>query len=187
VGQASDGRELVAAAKRLNPDIAIVDIGMPELNGIEATRQLAGYDSALRIIILTQQLDRSFLKFAFSAGAHGFVAKQTSSDELLSALEMVLKGNFYVTPLVAGSLRASQATSNAQRSPAEMFAENLTSRQREVLQLIAEGKTAKEIAVALGISTKTAEFHRGAIMDELGLRTTAELTRYALSAGIVFL
>jgi DNA-binding NarL/FixJ family response regulator len=187
VGQATNGRELVAAAKKLRPDVVVLDIGMPELNGIEAARQLAEFDTRLRIIFLTQQLEGSFLKFAFGAGAHGFVAKQASSDELLEALSAVLRGHYFVTSLISGKPGELLARRDPKANPVELLGNKLSPRQREVLQLIAEGKSAKEIGAALTISTKTAEFHRGAIMDELGFRTTAELTRYALAVGIVTL
>lgn len=187
VGQAADGRELVAEAMRLRPDVIILDIGMPELNGIEAARQLAEQGSTAKIVFLTQQLEASFLRFAFNAGAHGYVAKQASSAELLDAIRAVLNGQYYVTSLIVGKQAELLAQRDPRTNPASLFTNKLTPRQREVLQLIAEGKAAKEIATILKISTKTAEFHRGAIMDELGLRTTAELTRYAILTGIVTL
>ena len=187
IGQASNGRALVAAAKTLGPDVVVLDIAMPELNGIEAARQLAEHNSRLRIVVFTQQLEKSFLKFAFNAGVHGFVAKQASSKELLDALNRVLKGQYYVTGLIDERHAELLARHDPRVNPAELFGSKLTARQREVLQLIAEGKSAKEIGTSLGISSKTAEFHRGSIMDELGLRTTAELTRYAISVGIVTL
>lgn len=187
VGQVADGRELVAEAKRLKPDVIVLDIGMPELNGIEAARQLADHGSTAKIVFLTQQLEASFLQFAFNAGAHGYVAKQASSAELLDAIRAVLNGQYYVTSLIVGKQAELLAKRDPRTNPASLFTDKLTPRQREVLQLIAEGKAAKEIAVALNISTKTAEFHRSTIMDELGLRTTAELTRYALSVGVATL
>lgn len=187
VGQAADGRELVAQARRLSPDVIILDVGMPELNGIEAVHQLSEQGSTAKIIFLTQQLEASFLQFAFNAGAHGYVAKQASSAELLEAIKVVLNGQYYVTSLITGKQAELLAHRDPRKNPASLFTDKLTPRQREVLQLIAEGKTAKEIATVLGISTKTAEFHRGAIMDELGLRTTAEMTRYAIITGIVTL
>ncbi len=187
VGQTSNGRDLVAQAKQLKPDLVVLDIAMPELNGIEAARQLIEQNLAIHVIFLTQQLEGSFLELAFLAGAHGFVAKQASSTELLDALETVLKGKYYVTSLVSGKQADLLKRRDPRVNPATLFGSKLTPRQREVLQLIAEGKSAKEIGSTLNISTKTAEFHRGAIMDELGLRTTAELTRYAISTGVVVL
>lgn len=183
-GKAKDGRELVAEARRLKPDAVVLDIGMPELNGVEAARQISEQDARVKLVFLTQQLEMSFVQFAFNAGAHAYVAKQASSDELLQAMQSVFRGEYYVTSLLSGKGVEQLALRSPRTNPAELFGSSLTARQREVLQLIAEGKSAKEIGVALKISTKTAEFHRAAIMDELGLRTTADLTRYALSTGI---
>lgn len=187
VGRAKDGRELVAEAKRLRPDAVVLDIGMPELNGVEAARQISEENAKIKIVFLTQQLEGSFVQFAFNAGAHGYVAKQASSDELLQAMQAVFRNEYYVTSLLSGKGVEQLAFRSPRTNPASLFGNSLTPRQREVLQLIAEGKSAKEIGSALNISAKTAEFHRAAIMDELGLRTTADLTRYALSTGIASL
>ncbi len=185
VGQVRNGRDLVLEARRLRPDVIVVDVGMPELNGLEAVRQLAEQGCTSRIVFLSQHLETSFLEFAFNAGAHGYVAKQSSSAELLDAIAAVLHGHYYVTSRATGQKADLLARRDPRTNPASLLGNKLTPRQREVLQLIAEGKSAKEIGAALNISSKTAEFHRGAIMDELGLRTTAELTRYAISANIV--
>lgn len=182
VGTAADGRTLLAEAERLNPDVVLLDVGMPEMNGIEAARRLAKSHPHIKIIFITQQLDPAYLHAAFSAGAMGYVAKQSAAVELVRAIRMALKGRYYVTPLAAGDKFKRPAPGN---NPAPMFGAELTPRQREVLQLVAEGKSTKEISAALKISTKTVEFHRNSLMDELGVRTTAELTRYALSRGIV--
>jgi len=185
VGTAKNGREVVERARELRPDVIVLDISMPELNGIEACRQLQASGSTAKVVFVTQQLDPEYVGAAFDAGAMGYVAKQSASAELLEAVRLALLGRYYVTPLVTP--RSEQvAVSRVQRSnPAEMFGSRLTGRQREVLQLIAEGKTTKEIASTLNISVKTAEFHRSSVMDQLGLRTTAELTRYALIHGII--
>ena len=184
VGRAANGRQLVALAKSLKSDAVVLDIGMPELNGVEAARQIAELEANVKIVFLTQQLESSFLQFAFTAGAHGYVAKQASSNELLLALKSVFRGEYFVTSLLSGKGAEKLALWNPRTNPVRLFGDRLTPRQREVLQLIAEGKSAKEIGVSLNITAKTAEFHRLAIMDELGLRTTAELTRYALATGI---
>lgn len=152
---------------------------MPKLNGIEACRQIKSRFPDIKIIFCTQQLDPNYIRAAFEVGASGYVAKQSAGEELLQAVHVALLGEYYVTtfsskpdyPLGSGTFRGN---------PASRFGAQLTPRQREVLQLIAEGKTAKEIALVLHISAKTVEFHRGAIMDLLGVRTTAELTRYAV-------
>lgn len=184
-GTAKTGREAVEKAALLEPDLIVLDISMPELNGIEAMKQIQRAGSSARIIFVTQQLEPAYIRAAFDAGAMGYVAKQSASSELLLAARRALAGQYYVTP-VATPKGGSDRTPRALRSnPAEMFGAGLTARQREVLQLVAEGKTTKEVAQRLNISPKTVEFHRNAIMDQLGMRTTAELTRYALTHGII--
>jgi DNA-binding NarL/FixJ family response regulator len=180
VGTAANGRELLAEAERLRPDVIVLDIGMPEMNGIEAAKRLAKILPSAKLVFITQQLDPAYLHAAFSAGAKGYVAKQSAGNELVQAIRLALKDRYYVTPLVAQDPRFGGNT-----NPAAMFGAELTPRQREVLQLVAEGKSTKEISAALNISPKTVEFHRNSLMDELGVRTTAELTRYALSRGII--
>lgn len=184
VGTATDGRILLAEADRLHPDVVLLDVGMPEMNGIEAARRLAKTHPEIKIVFISQQLDPAYLHAAFNAGAMGYVAKQSAANELVRAIRMALKNRYYVTPLAARNNSLPPAADNLS-NPAVMFGAELTPRQREVLQLVAEGKSTKEISSALKISTKTVEFHRNSLMDELGLRTTAELTRYALSRGIV--
>jgi DNA-binding NarL/FixJ family response regulator len=184
VGAAPNGRVLMTEAERLRPDVIVLDIGMPEMNGIEATRRLSRALPATRFVIVTQQLDRAYVRAAFDAGAMGYVAKQSASTELVEAIHRALRNRFYITPLVdeeAADMVSFQPT----RNPADFLGSGLTPRQREVLQLVAEGKTTKEISAILKISPKTVEFHRNSLMDELGVRTTAELTRYAIERGIV--
>ncbi len=185
VGVARDGRALVTEAKRLAPEVIVLDIGMPHLNGIEATRQILGLLPETCIIILTQQLSPNHVRAAFHAGARGYVAKQAAATELLEALRAVALGQFYVTSLAARKDTGRAASRTMDRNPADLFGDALTPRQREVLALVAQGKAAKEIASALNISVKTVDFHKGILMDELGMRTTAELTRYAIANGIV--
>lgn len=184
VGAVSDGRTLLTEAERLHPDVIVLDIGMPEMNGIEATRRLAKLLPSARVVIVTQQLDPAYLHAAFSAGAKAYVAKQSASRELVQAIHMALRDCFYVTPL-AGEEATNLLALDPKRNPAGMFGARLTPRQREVLQLVAEGKTTKQISVVLNISPKTVEFHRNSLMEELGVRTTAELTRYAITRGII--
>jgi DNA-binding NarL/FixJ family response regulator len=183
VGIAADGRQLVASTLELSPDAVLLDIGMPLLNGIEAARQIQRSAPHVKVVFLTQQSHKSYVQEAFRAGAFGYVLKQSAASELAAALREVLNGRYYVTPLVGGKELIDSLDANT--NPSELFGESLTPRQREVLQLVAEGKAAKEIAAIVGISVKTVEFHKAAIMEELGLRTTAELTRYALQHGIV--
>ncbi|HMF79213.1 MAG TPA: response regulator transcription factor [Bryobacteraceae bacterium] len=183
VGVATNGRDLVAQAEQLKPDIVLLDIGMPILNGMEASRQIKKLVPTAKLVFVTQKSDRSYVHIAFRNEASGYILKQSLASELIPALHEVLAGRFYVTPLVSKDI--PQALLNPNRNPSELFGNSLTGRQREVLQLVAEGKTGKEIAGILKISPKTVEFHKSGIMEELGLRTTAELTRYAIEHGIV--
>lgn len=184
VGTVNNGRSLLTEAERLRPDVIVIDIGMPELNGIEAARRLSKSLPSAKLVFVTQQLDPAYLHAAFSAGAKAYVAKQSAGKELVHAIHMALRDNYYVTPL-AGQEAVQLAGLDPRRNPAGMFGARLTPRQREVLQLVAEGKTTKQISAVLHISPKTVEFHRNSLMEELGVRTTAELTRYALTRGIV--
>jgi len=182
-GVAANGRDLVDQARLLRPDAVVLDIGMPLLNGVEAARQIRAALPATKLVFLTQNTDRAYVHAAFQAHASGYLLKQSAVSELPVAVREALAGRFYVSPMICNGI--AEAMLNPNRNPAELFGGGLTARQREVLQLVAEGKTAKEIAAILTISTKTVEFHKSAIMEELGLRTTAELTRYALDQGIV--
>jgi DNA-binding NarL/FixJ family response regulator len=184
VGTAPNGRVLLEEAQRLKPDIVVLDVGMPELNGIEAAHRLVKILPTAKIVFVTQQLAPAYLHAAFAAGARAYVAKQSASSELISAIRTALEDRYYVTPH-AGAEAARLASLNPKKNPAEMFGTSLTPRQREVLQLVAEGKSTKQISSTLGISPKTVEFHRNSLMDELGLRSIAELTRFAVSQGIV--
>ena len=182
VGTALNGRELVELAFETRPDLVVLDIGMPLLNGIEAMRQLKKELPHTQLVVLTQQTGREDVRAALEAGTKGYVLKQAAATELCTALDEVRQGNSYISAQIAknmGPLLDSTA------EPSQFFQVKLTPRQREVLQLVAEGKTIKDIASLLGISPKTVEFHKATIMDQLGLRTTAELTRYALETGIV--
>ncbi|MFC5862102.1 response regulator [Acidicapsa dinghuensis] len=181
LGSASNGRDLVLQAERLRPDLITLDIGMPAMNGIEAATRLKVSCPDSRIVCVTQQNDIEYLLAAFRAGAVGFVAKQDILGELVDAFRTVLQGRTYVTP----SLREAYARLVRENSDKlRIVSSPLTPRQREVLQLIAEGKSTKEIAAALSISAKTVEFHRGGIAEILGLSSIADLTRYALHHGI---
>ena len=183
VGTFHDGRELVAGVPSLRPDIICLDIGMPSLNGVQAAVELHRLLPRTKLVFVTQQIELPYLRAAFRAGASGYVAKQSAGSELLVALKAVRSGKTYITPLLAQD--GVQDPVDLRASPAGVFTDALTPRQREVLQLVAEGKTVKEISASLRISTKTVEFHKGCLMDELGLRTTAELTRYALSHQVI--
>ncbi len=184
VGTATNGLLAVELAEKLRPDAVVLDVGMPEMNGIETARRISRSLPAAKIVFVTQQLDPAYVRAAFQAGASGYVAKQSATTELLRAMHLVLSNHYYVTPH-AGSEAAEYTRLHPGVNPAEMFGAALTPRQREILQLVAEGKTGKEISALLHISPKTVEYHRNCIMDHLGVRTTAELTRYAVSHGIV--
>ena len=177
-----DGRAAVEAFLRLRPDLLLMDVGLPLLNGIEAARQLKRVVPEARILFVTMQTDRVYVEEAFRAGGSGYVLKQAAARELVDAIRAVLRGRSYVSPLIETKLGRTAAQS--EENPALLFGGRLTARQREVLQLIAEGKSMKEIAEILHISVRTVEFHKNSIMQELGFHSTAELTRYAMSHGI---
>jgi len=182
VGLAEDGRQLMTLAEQLKPDVIVADISMPLLNGIEAARQLKKTDSRMKFIFLTMHPEADLALEAFRAGASGYVLKSSAAKELRTAIQETLQGRTYVTPRIA-----KEVLEGLMRQPteaAEPF-EMLTPRQREVLQLLAEGHTSKEIAAILNVSTKTVEFHKGRIKTELGLRSIAELTQFAVKRGIV--
>lgn len=181
VGIVEDGRALVAAAKELDPDVVVADISMPLLNGIEAIRQLKKAGTRAKVIFLTMHPDVTYATRAFEAGALGFVLKHSASSELLTAIREALKGRTYITPMIAQDLMQAYKGASLRRQKA---APKLTPRQREVLQLVAEGLSAKEIAAMLHISARTVEFHKYRIMEDLNLRTNAELVQYAIKEGI---
>ncbi len=183
VGISVDGRQLLADAQRLQPDIITVDIGMPGLNGLEAVRQLLQMLPRVKIVFVTQQVDVRYLRAALRAGAFGFVAKQSASAELLIAVRRALLGRTYITPLLREAYQSSEQE-QLRRSP-RAEDEVLTARQREVLQLVAEGHSTRYISETLKISPKTVEFHKSALMTTLGMHSTAELVRYAIAHGIV--
>lgn len=185
IGIVSDGRQLLAEATRLRPNLILLDISMPGLNGIEAARQLQKVIPESKLIFVTQQTDPQYLRAAFRAGGVGYVAKHSATKELMVALRKVVAGGTYVSPLLQNKIGFMPVSELRKDGAASV--DGLTTRQREVLQMVAEGKTSREIAAALGVSSKTVEFHKKALMDETGLRTTAELTRYAIMNGIVSL
>lgn len=179
VGTVGDGRALLEAAKTMHPDIVILDISMPLLNGIDAAAQLKKICPKAKIIIMTMHADTEYVRSAFEAGASAYVLKRSAVDELEQAIRAVLEGHSYITPLITKELVDVFLATGSEKSG------GLTPRQREVLQHLAEGRTAKEIANLLNITSRTVEFHKGQIMDHLNLRTTADLIKYALTHGIV--
>ncbi|NWF71417.1 MAG: response regulator transcription factor [Nitrospirae bacterium] len=186
VGIVGDGRSLVAAAIKLQPEILVVDINLPLLNGLDASRQIKKTNPDIKIIILTMHSEPNFVTQAFRMGVSGYVLKQSAGAELLQAIDEVRKGRAFVSPLVTQGLvdQAVTRTSSASTGEDDDFAPALSSRQREVLQLVAEGKATKEIAWILTVSIKTVEFHKTRIMKKLRVRSAAELTKYAISTGL---
>ncbi len=182
VGAVEDGRALLEIAKKLQPDIVILDLSMPLLNGIDATTRLKKICPDTKIIIVTMHADKDYVRSAFEAGASAYVLKRSAVDELEQAIQAALAGRAYVTSLITKDM-IDAFLSKGSDIPAET--RTLTTRQREVLQLLAEGRTAKEIANLLNISSRTVEFHKGQILTQLNLQTTADLIKYALTHGIV--
>ena len=182
VGIVEDGRALVARAKALAPDVIVADITMPLLNGIEAILQLKKAEVAAKVVFLTMHQDATYAARAFEIGASGFVLKHSAPSELVTAIREALAGRTYVTPLIAKEvMQAYRDGAARQQEPSR----KLTPRQREVLQLFAEGRSAKEVAAILKISPRTAEFHKASIMKLLELGSTADLTKYAVRHGII--
>jgi len=181
IGEASDGRDAVRLARELQPDVAVFDIGMPGLNGVDAARVALKESPRLKIVLLTVHTEDAYVAEAIRAGVGGYVLKKQATADLVRAIQEVSEGNTYLSPGV------SRAVVDAVRSGSQLPADPLTNREREILQLIAEGKTTKQIASVLGISVKTVETHRSHIMDKLQIRDTAGLIRYALRRGLVTL
>ncbi len=182
VGVAADGRELLTMAKKLMPDVIVADITMPSLNGIEAAAQLRDSGITAKVVILTMHREVAYARRALQAGASGFVLKHSASSELVTAIRESLRGRTYLTPMIAGELLQSYREGEAETDD---LSHRLTKRQREVLQLIAEGRSAKEVAGILKISIRTAEVHKVRILEALGLHNTAELVQYAIRNGII--
>jgi DNA-binding NarL/FixJ family response regulator len=182
VGSVEDGQALLAAAKRLKPDVILLDISMPILNGIDAARRLRKTLPSARLIFVTMHADADYVAEAFRAGAMGYLLKRAAASELIIAIRAVLQGNHYVSPLVTRNALEVLISSS---KPEGKFSDRLTPRQREVLQLVAEGQSRKEISGILKISVKTVEFHKGQLMRKLNLQTAADFTRYAIEHGII--
>jgi DNA-binding NarL/FixJ family response regulator len=177
-----DGQALVEAARRLRPDVIVADIGMPRLNGFEALAELRKDDPGVRVVFLTMHQEAAYARRALEAGALGFVLKHSAPAELVTAIRAALDGGVYVSPALAGELR--RTPTRAPGSVAETGGA-LSARQREIVQLLAEGCSAKEIARRLDISHRTVEFHKYQMMDVLGLRSSAQLVRWAIKQGLV--
>lgn len=181
VGEATDGAEAVAKVASLHPDIVVMDISMPGLSGIEATRQVLAESPTTRVIGLSMHNDRRYVRAMFQAGAVGYLLKSAASEELIHAIRAVAERRVYVSPGVAEQVVDGFVGREPGATPSPM---SLSGREREVLQLIADGKTSKEIAAAMTVAVSTVETYRKQIMDKLGLRTVAELTKYAVRHGL---
>ena len=179
VGEAGNGREAVSLAETLNPDVIVMDVAMPELNGIEATRRLGDSSPRTRVLALSMHKDSVYVREILRAGARGYLLKDSGDADLINAVRVIAKGEGYISPAV------SDAVLTDYRKHVTDPLDLLTSREREVLQHIAEGKTNKEIATALNLSVYTVEAHRGRIMEKLNLHSTGELVRFALRNGLI--
>ena len=178
VGEAANGREAVELADKLRPDIVLMDVQMPELNGIDATKKMVAANPRIRILVLSMHKESVYVREILKAGARGYILKDAIDTELLNAIRSVAKGDGYISPAVAGALNDKVKDPS---NPVDM----LSAREREVLLLIAEGKTNKEIATHLNLSVYTVDSHRGKIMEKLNLHSAGELVRFAMKNGLV--
>jgi DNA-binding NarL/FixJ family response regulator len=185
VAEAQDGLSAISAAKKHKPDIAILDIGMPDLNGIEVTRRIRSEMAETRVIALSMHADRRFVMGILEAGANGYLLKDSAFAELITAVTAVAKGKMYLSPSIAETVVKNSLEKLDRKDEGSSVL--LSGREREVLQMIAEGKSTKEIALKLFVSTKTVETHRKQIMDKLNIRTVAGLTKYAIREGLTSL
>jgi len=179
VGEAANGREAIDLAQKLKPDIVLMDVAMPEMNGVEATRRMVQDNPRLRVLVLSMHKEATYVREILRSGARGYILKDAIDTELLNAIRSVARGDGYVSPAVSGAL-LSDFRQNV-TDPIDL----LSPREREVLQHIAEGKTNKEIATRLNLSVYTVDSHRGKIMEKLNLHSTGELVRFAVKHGLV--
>ena len=184
VGEAGDGFELLELLKKTSPQLVILDISMPNLRGLEATREIKIINPDVKVLILTMHKDKEYLYHAFSAGAEGYLLKEDADSELISAIDTLRRGGTYISPLLSTQLadlfmQKSRPGAEQMTSPREP----LTTREREIIKLIAEGKSSKEVADLLFISSRTVQHHRANIMRKLNLKKTADLVKYALQKG----
>jgi two-component system response regulator NreC len=179
VGEASDGQDAIRLAAQHHPDVIVLDIAMPLFNGLEAARELTASSPKAKVIALTKHDEDQYVIAALRAGVRGYVLKTQAATELVQAIKLVCRGEIYLSPTV------SRAVVEAYLTRSELLPEPLSSRERQVLHLIGEGKTTKEIASLLGISPKTVESHRGRLMQKLDIHEVASLVRYAIRRGIL--
>jgi DNA-binding NarL/FixJ family response regulator len=181
VGEAANGQQLIERARELSPDVIVADVSMPLLNGIDAVRKMREEGGTAKVVFLTMHPDVVYATRALDTGASGYVLKHSASDELVEAIRTALRGGTYLSPQVRNPA-VTELLDDTRRHAKDTI--ELTGRQREVLQLLAEGKSAKEIGGILGISARTVETHKYKIMDDLGLKTSAELVQYAVKMGL---
>jgi DNA-binding NarL/FixJ family response regulator len=179
VGEAANGREAAELAEKLRPDIVLMDVQMPELNGIESTRRMVAANSRIRVLVLSMHKEALYVREVLKAGARGYILKDAIDTELLNAMRSVARGDGYISPGVSGALLTDY------REQSSNPLDTLSTREREVLQLIAEGKTNKEVATKLNLSVYTIDSHRGKIMEKLNLHSAGELVRFAMKNGLV--
>jgi len=180
VGEAADGHEAVRLVREHRPEVAVLDLAMPRLNGLDAARKIIQVSPRTTTVLLTLHTEDHYVLAALEAGVRGYVVKTQTVEELVQAIRQASRGAVYLSPSISGAV--VQAYLDKSGPPTD---DSLTAREREVLQLVAEGKTTKEIAQTLSVSVKTAETHRGRIMDKLGIHNTAGLVRYAVRRGII--
>lgn len=185
VAECGDGRSTVEETLRLNPHVVLLDLAMPELNGVEAARQIVRGAPTVRVIVLSMHTDRHYVAQMLKAGAHGYLPKDCAGEELVSAIDAVMAGNRYLSSSLPADYTDLVHTLSGD-GPASAY-DLLTAREREVLQCLAEGRSSKQIADLLGLKIKTVEAHRAHIVEKLGLRSTADLTKYAIREGLVSL
>jgi two-component system response regulator NreC len=184
VGEAKDGREAVEKAQQLQPDIVLMDLSMPLLSGLEATRQIKSQCPQIEVLVLTMHADEEYVFQILQAGASGYLLKQSAVGELVTAIQVVCEGNSYLSPAISRKIVDEYVRQAREQGKVDPY-EQLTDREREVLHLIAEGHSTQEIAELLFISPKTVRGHRSSLTEKLGLHSNAELTRYAIRKGIV--
>jgi DNA-binding NarL/FixJ family response regulator len=183
-GEASDGREAVQLVEKLRPDVAVLDIGMPNLNGIEATRQIAAQETPTQVVILSMHSDEGYVLRALKAGARAYILKNSAEADLIRAVRAVAEGKSFFSPVISKMLLEDYVRQVREKSVEDSY-DLLTPREREILQLLAEGRTNKEVASTLGLSLHTVETHRGNILQKLNLHGTPELILYAVRKGII--
>jgi DNA-binding NarL/FixJ family response regulator len=189
IAEADTGRSALDAVKKFNPDLVVMDVSMPELNGVEATRKILSEAPATKVLALSMYSDRRFVEGMFQAGVSGYILKNCIARELVSAIRLVAKGQVYISPEIAGTIvdgylsRLVPQTDTTHR----LQRKTLTDREREILQLISEGQNSKEVAETLHVSSKTVDAHRRNIMEKVGVHSIAELTKFAIREGITTL